>query len=258
MQKFIVLFCSALIISGSCNIAPEKDQSLTVAEYKKLGMPDPGKSWNHQDYEKAYIALSKLRAKEPHALPRKGSPRSGVYFDRMTDIRNMTFLNDDAIPLTEKAYQIQSYILIQHDLSDLYSNIFGPDRYYDREVIDLYLFGLSIMREMMQLSRTIGESENIGDRQMQAGLPALQYSFMTMINYILDDQKNASAYRTADLERLTDSVYVSVQRNVHWMKADTRKELENRIQIVMDSVESDHIHQKYSDLIGILSEGKDS
>ncbi|MBS0000061.1 MAG: hypothetical protein KFF73_13865 [Cyclobacteriaceae bacterium] len=253
MQKYHIFLFTVLLILCSCKKSPERDLSLSVEEYKKLGMADPTRTWKHEDYRQAYVVLSQLRSDRPGALPRKGSNKSGKYFDRLISMDNISFLKDDAMPLMEKAMQIQSYILIQSDLTGIYTNENSQDQFYNRELIELYLFGLSIMEQMLQLSQKINESDEEEVIRMQTGLPTLRFTYLTQVAFILEKQKNSSTYLTKDLERLTDSLYNSVVKNRIWMEASTRANLEKQMLVVMDSVSSKHVRNKYENLIEILS-----
>ena len=252
MWKYYIIIVGVLFLTGSCEKSGKKDLSLSVEGYKKLGMPDPSQIWKQSDYRQAYMVLSQLKSSQPLSLPQKGSKKSGQYFDRLVSLENLSFLKDESIPLHERAYRIQSYILIENDLADIYTNIYGEDQYYDNELIELYLFGLIITQEMLDLSYKINESNDAQDRQMQSGFGSIQYTYLTMLSYILDNQKNSAAYRIEDLERLTDSISSSVLKNKEWMEASARERLKDQMNLVIDNVSSKHIKNKYLKLIEVL------
>jgi hypothetical protein len=251
-KNFTALFVM-ILIAFSCGRKAETDHSFSEEEYRKTGMPDPSVDWKLADYRQAFVALSQLKMENPHSLPRKKSARSGRYFSRMINRENLSFLRDGSLSLQEKAMQIQSYILVHNDLTDLYTDLYTSEQYYNKELVDLYIFGLYIMQEMLQLSQVINESDDVEAGWMKSGLPTLRFSYVSLISYILDNQKNGSAYKTEDLERLADSLYISVKTNSTWMEENARATLAQQIRIVMDSVASDPIHQKYNDLVEILS-----
>lgn len=249
MRRYNFFLIAVLIIIGSCDNPRKKDLSLNEEEYEELGMPDPSKIWKHEDYRKAYTVLAQLKSTKPLSLPQKESKESGKYFNRLISVENISFLGDKSIPLNEKAFRIQSYILIQSDLTDIYTNIYGEDQYYNRELIDLYLFSLTISQRMLDLSYKINESDYTGDIGMKAGSGAVQYTYLAMLSFILDKQKNSSTYRVEDLERLTDSLSNSVIKNEEWMEVSSRENLKKQIQLVIDSVSSKHIKNEYNKLI---------
>lgn len=240
------------MIMVSCQEKRDRDFSLSVKEYQEKGLPDPDKVWSGEDYAKAYMVLSQLKSIQPLSLPRKGSEKSDVYFRRLISPENLSFLDDDTIPLNEKAYRIQSYLPIQSDLDDLYTDLYKRDQYYHRELIDLYLFGLRIAQHMLDLSYQINETKDEKAKQIRSAFPAIQFTYVSVLSFILEKQKNASVYEIRDLERLTDSVSNSILENRAWMPVDTRNNLKDQIGVVMDSVSSDHIERKYRHLLEVL------
>jgi len=251
IRNSFYLFLFVLIL-GSCQKTRDQDFSLSVKEYQEKGMPDPGQIWTGKDYGQAYLVLSQLKSTQPLSLPRKGSIKSDVYFRRLVSQENLSFLNDDTISLKEKAYRIQSYLLIQSDLDDLYTDIYKRDQYYHRELIDLYLFGLTVTQHMLDLSYQINESENLEDKEIRSVFPTIQFTYLSVLSFILEKQQNASVYEIKDLERLTDSISNSILENREWMPADTKNNLKDQIRVVMESVSSDQIEKKYLHLLEVL------
>src|SRR5215470_16523975 len=75
----LVLSCGA--VSSDAQVPP--DESLTIAEYIRLGMPDPRSDWTKEDRSAARSILRELAGKNPTQLPRFGSAHSGVLFERL-------------------------------------------------------------------------------------------------------------------------------------------------------------------------------
>ncbi len=252
MLKYNFFALLLIFIMGSCKQSRDKDFSLNVEEYKEFGMPDPDKIWKGEDYAQAYRVLSQIKSDKPLSLPRKGSKKSASYFNRLISLDNISFLNDESISLKQRAYRVQSFLLIQSDLVDLYTDIYRSDQYYHKELIDLYLFGLSVTQGMLDLSYKINESDDEEDIILRSVFPTIQYTYMTMLSFILEKQKNRSIYDIEDLDRLADSVSSSVLENKVWMEAAIRTNLKEQIQVVMDSVATIHIKDKYNHLIEVL------
>ena len=252
MIKYLAFAVAISVIIGSCGTFTDKDLSLTPEEYKALQMPEHSRIWDQEDYWAAYSALLKVKNQKPYSLPRKGSTKSGKYFDCMINMENFSFLNSDTLSLKEKAYRIQPFLIIQSELADVYTNIYGEEQYYNRELIDLYLLGLSIADKMLELANRINSSENPEDKSMQSGYDAIQFSFITTVQFILEKQKNPSIYDEYDLERLSDSVVISIQRNLDWMSPADKDLIKNQVSNVIDGVSSRHIRKNYQNLIDML------
>lgn len=252
MIKYITLVLTFLFISIACGTDTDEDLSLTPEEYKAFQMPDHSKIWDQDDYWKAYSALLKVKNQKPYSLPRKGSKKSGKLFGRMINWENFSFLSSDTLSLKEKAYSIQPFLIIQSELTDVYTNIYGEDQYYNRELIDLYLFGLTIADKMLELANKINSSNDPEDKSMQSGYDAIQFSFMSTVQFILKKQKYPSPYQEEDLERLSDSISSAVQRNLSWMSSAEKQMIGIQINDIIGSVSSRHISNNYTTLLDKL------
>ncbi len=73
------LFAASVVRAGEGQYVPV-DKSLRIGEYEALGVPDPRTSWTIDQYISALRSLGSIeRAK----LPRVGSDRSGLLFERL-------------------------------------------------------------------------------------------------------------------------------------------------------------------------------
>ena len=252
MRSTLFFIMILLIICGSCRKSSVKDYSLSQEEYQKLGIPDHNRVWTFEDYSKTFGALSKLKFNKPFALPAKDSKRSGELFNRMISFENMSFLQDESIPLNEKANWIKGFFEVHGKLIDIYTNIRMGKQYYNRELIDINIFGLSLAEKMLDLANQINESENVADVKMQSGYRSIQMIYMAGLEDVLENQKYTSQYLNEDLEILTDSLTNSVMRNKDWMDSAAANDLKQALLVVMDSTSSDYIRKKYIELTELL------
>jgi hypothetical protein len=193
--------------------------------------------------------MTELRYEKPLSLPRKESKKSGLFFDRMINLENFSFLEDESMSLKEKAHYIQTYMIIHSELIDVYTNIYGEDQYYNKELVYLHIFGLSIIHKMLDLAHKINASDNPEDIALQSGYSTIQYSYGTMLSMGFEIQKKSSIYQADDLGILADSISKSVIKNKIWMEASIRETLKHQINSVIDSTSSEYIKNKYYTLI---------
>lgn len=243
-----------LFFSSSCHKPQRKDHSLSIKAYEKWGIPAPDKIWTYMDYQKALAGLTQLKLKNEFALPTKDSPRSSALFNRLINTENMTFLDDDSMPLYQKAQMAKQYLEIQRELTDLYTDIRRTKQYYNRELIDIYIFGLEVLQKMLHLADLINQSNNPMDVDMQTGFRSIQVLYVSHVIWMLNEQKNTSKYFKPDLEVLTDSITQSVKKNKYWMDTSFTKELKKALQTAIDSASSDSVKDKYSHLIKQLED----
>lgn len=248
-RNIIIIFLLLLLISGSCRKVSDQDHSLTAEEYSNLGLPDPTRIWNSKDYVDAYGALDMIKVMNPLSLPKKDSEKSGKYFNRIIDLDNLSFLLDESLSLNDRAYQIQAYINIQGSLINVYTDLENTEQYYNRELIDLYIFSLSITQNMLDLGYRINESVVDDDLEIQYAFNSIQYLYITMVLFVLDNQKKSSIFEETDLERLSDFLSNSVLENRDWMDTVATKDIKQRLREVIENTSSEQIKKKYDHLI---------
>ena len=241
-----------LICIVSCSGPKEKDYSYPVEKYLELGIPDINRPWKISEFANVVATLRDIQNNEPLSLPRKDSKKSGQIFEQMISMENLSFLNIDTLPLYEKAYRIQSFLHIQSEYVDIYTDMYKREQYYSKELIECYLFGLRVTQNMINLGRKINESDKPGNVALQSGFSGVQYLHVTMLADALDRQKNTSLYNTEDLERLSDSISVSIRRNISWFDSTHVEMIKPNMRVVIDSTTSDKIRNEYSDIMNRL------
>jgi hypothetical protein len=252
MKDHLFLLLLLLLITSSCRESSEKDFSLNQKEYEKLGMPAYSGIWGHGDYLKVCAALDRLKSTKPLSLPKKNSEKSGMYFDQMISLKNLSFLEDNSISLNDKAFEVQAYIGIQSQLAGIYTDILRREQYYNQELIDIYIFGLIITEKMLDLADKINNSNAEADIRMQSGYRAIQYSYLTMAGFVLRNQAAFTLYSLEDQMRLSDSIYNSISRNKGRIETPVRENLKPQLQVVIDSASSEYIKDKYIRLIEMI------
>jgi len=63
------------------------DGSVSASEYAQLGVPDPDTEWSIEEYHEALQVLAQV---PPTKLPRLGSERSGLVFERLLTVHSRT------------------------------------------------------------------------------------------------------------------------------------------------------------------------
>jgi hypothetical protein len=247
---FIISVFTFILIS--CNGSHDKDLSLSVDEYEEMGLPDPAKAWDLNDYSEACAVLSNIKSLKPYSLPKKESRKSGVIFDRIINPENLQFLQDDQFSLNEKAYRIQHYIQVQGCFVTAYTDLNEKEQYYNRELIDLYIFGLTIAQDMLDLGNLINESIEEKDIEIQYGYESIRNMYITMVLYVLKNQQKSHFFKEDDLIRLSDFMYDALFINREWMEDAAVETIKNEVQSVIVNTSSETIRKKYSRLMEIL------
>ncbi len=252
MKHTTIIFLIPVLITCSCAKTSNQDHSLTPDEYLNFGMPDYSKIWSYDDYRNACDILGDIKATNPLSLPKKTSDRSGMYFYRIINPDNLDFVLDESLSLQQKAYKIQSYTHIQEFLIKIYTDLDSTEQYYHRELIDLYIFSISIAQNMLDLGNLINESIDENDIVMQSGFPGIQSRYINTVSFILEMQERDSLFEVEDLDRLSDFISSSVLRNKDWMIDSTIEDIKQHFQQVIDNTSSEHVIDNYSNLIESL------
>lgn len=248
---------SILILSvfwSSCKGPNAADHSYTLEEYRELGMPDYDTVWNIQDYETAFLVLKTLKYDwKPLALPVKDSEKSGILFSRMMNLENLSFLQDEKLPLHQKAQTILWWLNIYNGLFDVYTtNIQMTRQYYVRELVDIDIFGVGLAQKMLDLGNELNKSEDPSDVAMQSGVLEIQKMYIDLLAEVLGKQQHTSRYPKQTLELLSDSLSNSVRINMGLFDEDASEMIKQEMLTVIDSTSSRKIRNNYRELIEIL------
>ena len=215
-------------------------------------MPDYNSVWSMQDYSNAFYVLNTLKYENAKALPSRESERSKVLFSRMISIDNLSFLQDETLPLYAKAELIKWFVNTLMELKVAYTTIGSNTQYYIRELIDIDIFRVSVAQKMLELGNEINESEDPSDVDMQSDYPAIQLMYLNILTELFELQQYTSLYPEQTLELLSDSLSASVKRNMLWFDEDASALIEQAMLDVIESTSSRKIKSDYRELTEIL------
>ena len=252
MKNYVILILILSVSLNSCNKVNETDHSLTLVEYQELGMPDYNSVWNMEDYSNAFYVLNTLKYQNPKALPTRDSEKSGVLFSRMISLDNLSFLQDETLPLYAKADMIKWFVNSLMELKVAYTTIGINTQYYVRELNDIDITRMRVAQRMLDLGKKINESEDPSDVDMQSDYPEIQKMYLNILSELLDKQQHTSQYPEQTLELLSDSLSSSVRRNMLWFDEDASALIKQEMLTVIESTSSRKIKKDYRELTEIL------
>ena len=170
----------------------------------------------------------------------------------MVTIENLSFLQDETVPLHEKAHIIMEYLNIYSDFRDVYTNLQMKKQYYTRELVDIDIFVIRITQKMLDLGSEINESEDPSDVAMQSGFSSIQKMYLMYLTDVLEKQQHTSQYPEKTLELLSDSLSNAIRRNMEWFDEVDSEKVKQGMNAVIDSTSSRKIRDDYRALIEIL------
>ena len=238
-----------LLVTISCSNRGKKDYSYPVEQYQELGLPGIDRPWDVSEFGDVIGNLRDVKHKDLYALPKKGSKKSGRLFDHMLSMDHFSFLQNDTIPISDKAYRMPPFLQLHNEYVDIYTDPYHREQYYHKELIELYIFGIRITQEMLNLAYRINESDAPDAAKMQSGFHAIQNIHVTMLADALNNQTFTSLYDTKGLETLGDSIASSVRKNRSWFHPLHVDKIKQNMQAVMDSTTSEKIRKEYAEII---------
>lgn len=252
-MKNYLLFALILSLSLiSCNKTTETDHSLSLDEYKELGMPDHNHVWNMNDYSSAFYVLNTLKYENPKALPTRESEKSGALFSRMISMDNLSFLQDVTLPLNARADLIKWFVNTLMELKVAYKNPITPEQYYIRELIDIDIFRLDVSHKMLDLGQQINKSDDPSDEVMKGDYPQIQQMYLNLLMELLGLHQQGEQIPLESLELLSDKLSSSIKMNKQWFNENASEEISQAIRTAVEKSSSPKIRTNYKELIEVL------
>lgn len=138
------------------------------------------------------------------------------------------------------------------ELKVAYTLIGVEQQYYAGELMDIDIFRITVLHEMLALGQRINESENPSDVAMQADFPHIQQMYVDLIMELLEEQLKSEHYPRTSLELLSDSISASVRNNLDWLDKDAKGAIEEAMSRVMDQTSSRRIRLEYQKITELL------
>jgi hypothetical protein len=156
---FIFLY---LLLHGTNILAQPPDTSWPVADYVRLGLPDPGHFWTANDYSACRDVLLSLDRTNRAALPRFDSPKSGPIFARLVNATNVLVLSEQTLSARERVRLFYPLLNRFPAFEDIYK-LSIVDMRFHREAIELDHVFLRLARQAIEFdgkTLPLGPGEN--------------------------------------------------------------------------------------------------
>jgi hypothetical protein len=248
------LFLFTIILLTSCREIFRKDQSLTPAQYAEQGMPVWNKTWTEQDFTRANLALGSIRMKNFYSLPRKSSSRSAPMFNRMISKENFAFLDDTGIPLSDKAYRIQTLGNFMGQLGTFYNDKLNANQYYGDELIEIYATHIFVRGRMLELAENINNSTRPEDIAMQSGRNGIVGSYVFLMAFLVSEEQKPKAYSSGQLKRLNKEIAHSLSNNIKYLDSVSKQKISAEIRKLYEINKSGSGRKEVDEMLKFLSE----
>jgi hypothetical protein len=160
------------------------DASLSIGEYEALGVPNPRTSWDVAEYIEG---LRSLVAVERTKLPRVGSDRSGLLFERLV----ITHLSVPEIVVSQASADGKS----APGLSDLYSAAPRDGMLFDRELVAIRGAELRSMISDAPTQSEVEEAERVAAKLYESDAERRGHHAKQLVEYSQVLRQSSEAIR---------------------------------------------------------------
>ncbi len=181
------------------------DESLTSAEYRRMGLPDQDKVWSGDDMLRAQVILAIVARRSYRQLPRYKSTRSGDVFARLTSPQNLDPFKNRKVPLDARISQAQGYFQAVGQVLMLYGVGFLQKDVGDSEAVELMGFQFRVSVVLFELVDEILPTIKNVDPQYRVrmeGLDQIKRGLASVVSSGLQMLTEREAYRGSELVRL--------------------------------------------------------
>jgi hypothetical protein len=252
--KYILIISLVIVLADvSCKTLFRKDESLSLSEYKAMGLPDINGTWNENILLKVHVTMANVRMKNFNRLPRKDSRRSGAIFAHLLSDKDLSFLNDTT-SLYDKAFSIQSYWNFVNEIGLIYTDNFQTRQYYRNELIEIYIYQLFVRNKMFELADKIDKSNDPVLDGIKRGRQGIVNGYAFMIESLIKKQFNNQTFTRGQMKRLEREVARSLSLNIGFLDQENKREILNTIVEISQKTKTGNISKDLNDIVKLLSE----
>ncbi len=223
------LFCLFILHAG--NSVP--DQSLTLKEYEKRGVPAVTKNaWSLNEFSTAINKLEELKSENPALLPLKGSKKSGALFEKLLSREIIKVLGDTTRSYADRVNSVMPYISSVSRLLNLYFDPGQAKQLHSKEVLNIMDFYMDLMSAVMGVTYMVIASPNSGIKSNE-GLEQARAGYNLFSHGLVATMGSESAYEKEDLIFFSKKLKLFLEKSWPWYDEKTRTELKANINSII-------------------------
>jgi hypothetical protein len=209
------------------------DQSLTTAEYVRLGLPAPSGEWSGDDMLQAAKTLTTVAAEGADRLPRYQSKKSGDVFARMNSPENLATFFSESVPIATRIQMAGNYVQGNSKILELYVAAFGKQLVGGSELVELTGTNLRSASAMYTLVQPFLASVKSDDPARAARLEDLGKKRLETAATVLSALQMLSErqrYNPAEFKRLVSFMRETFPSTIANCLPESRSEIISRLQ----------------------------
>lgn len=239
--------------------APPPDLSLTSQEYVARGLPAPDHAWSSGEYDKAAAGLVALGQAEPTRLPRLGSKRSGVVFDRLLRLDALGVATDRSVPPGQRMGTVLGVQKAASQLLKLYLAAFGKGAVAGADVVELMgavlRTAVAIAVPLDEFIATLDKNDGTYATRMK-GLSQMKKGLGEMAEGTLISLSERNVFQKDDLVRLLAYIDETFPPLMSRMQPETQKSTLARIESLLRSPAMKDLAPKLGPIYAKLKQGR--
>jgi hypothetical protein len=225
---------SLICIYTLCSFSQPKqfeDKSYKNIEYIKQGFPSTDRTWIAVDYEKASQILEGVKIKNKLELPRKYSPNSSEIFNKICDLSNLNFFDNQSAQfrISEISRIIQS-IQVFSKIYEIEGSKEFKGHGFSSEITDILIMTCRLSEKMLLVVNEfiapnidkLTENQKKGYKLVQNGLREVVFGLFTTL------QQEHSYYQKKDTILLANTLSDFLPQTLRFLSENDMIEIKNR------------------------------
>lgn len=248
MKYLLLIFISILTFSALAQ--NNSDHSLTVKEYEAAGFPSVNMDWGATEISNAIVALTVIKGKQPLALPKLNSVRSGACFKKLMSSLDITYNTGAKASFKEKSTIIARLIVPNQKLGMLYCIDQANIIYYNREAASIYNLCMINIDAIMNDLNEFNKTQITLTEQQKTASSQVSYGYWEALKGIVAEMGRVAIYIKSDLESLSEIVCVSLSKYSDFL--DKSQQTSLKIELIRTKDKSVSVSEQ-SNLLASLS-----
>jgi hypothetical protein len=217
----------------------DQDRSMTVQEYRDLGVPDLNSKWQSNEIARCLDVLAQLKSKDFYSLPRKGSAKSGKVYEKLTSLENEILYTDPV-----QANRVLSNLVEIYNDPDYYRN----PGYYHHEFTGVIVYMINFSYKNVEVLNSL-QPFQLEFESTKTQISLMESGYSKMLSGFFFFQNDSIHLNIDDQILLSETFTTSLDTCWPILSENSVEELLPRIQGFASNHRSKEVRDKYTSLL---------
>lgn len=215
--------------------------------------------WTPEDYNIVYYEIRNDEKYEEN-LPSYDDPETSVIIEKLVDENNYkTILTDDQLGLNYKEEMSEEYFNTWRELMSMYRARDVQDKYiYEKEMLDLYHFGLGLQLEYFRLGNQdiLSDADDPDSENIKNLIESNNNTLINnSLNY-LDFLNEESVFSEEALSSISNKIKNHYPKLLEQTKGNNTYNLEKKLSLLYKKVKSNEVKESLKEILKIIEDSK--